>query len=75
MYSYVMLCAIRDALESHIKTLYQQWELPTDLNAAHAALALTRSQLGSHIAEHAGRGGTPAEVPPGNYSHRDGQGS
>jgi hypothetical protein len=75
MYSYVMLCAIRDALECHIKSLHLQGGVQasdSSLTAAQAALALTRSQIGSHIAENAGKVGTenagkvgtPADVPP-----------
>jgi hypothetical protein len=77
MYSYVMLCAIRDALECHIKTLYLQGVQAGDSNltAAQATLALTRSQIGSHIAENAGKVGTAADVPPEEPLRTGGQGS
>jgi hypothetical protein len=63
MYSYVMLCAIRDALERNIKLLHLQGAHAgdSDLNAAQVALALTRSQIGSHLADNAGKLGPPEE--------------
>lgn len=75
MYSYVMLCAIRDALERNIKALHLQGVQAhdSDLNAAQVALALTRSQIGSHLADNAGKMAHPADVPQEAHLPTQGQ--
>lgn len=49
MYSYAMLCAIKDALERNLQTLQQQGAPSSDLMTTQVALALTRAQIGAHL--------------------------